>query len=592
MVVEKDSNGSGSSRGGGRRGSGDAGSPGVASPPAPAVIPPAANSSSSGVSHIRYAHAHESAVEEEDDESEEKSGLLRRKHGADANSSSAAADAVAVGVGSPDGSAAEPAVPLSEEEAERKRQADEDLVYQFIWREMRYDRSFYMILAISGIIEGSQSMSSLALQYLLKDDLNVTPSAQSILFGIVSIPWVIKPVWGFLSDGFPIFGYHRRSYLFIGGMFACVCWSTLALQTNLSWLKIMINMVCVEIGHAMLSTVTKALLVEHCEQREQKYVSFLQTYYHVFLYASSLCFAFVGGWALTHGVDKSTIFGITAITPGLGALVALFVVERPPAGLSIRQQCVKLWEVVRYPQPNQPYALWRPMLFMVLFSMGPNSGTAMFYFFTERLGFNPQFISYMNMISTLFALIGVVLYQKYFSDVPHRTILCYGMLLTVSFAMLPILVVTRVNIQMNIPDQIFMLSDKAITAAVSRIGHIPVLIMGAQLCPPGIEGTLYALMMSMLNFGAMLAEHNTALLMFIMKVKKGSYDNLPYLIAICCVCALLPLLLLNKLLPFGGQKPTAEATEAAAAIPHTRVIDEHDTARDPLHDGADSAAQA
>ena len=452
MVVEKD-NGSGSSRGGA---AGDAGSPGLASPPAPAVISASASASSSaGVSHVRYTHAHESAVEEEDEESEEKSGLLRRKHGPEGASSSSSSDAVAVGVSTgPDGSASEPSVPLSEEEAERKRQADEDLVYQFIWREMRYDRSFYMILAISGIIEGSQSMSSLALQYLLKDDLNVTPSAQSILFGIVSIPWVIKPVWGFLSDGFPIFGYHRRSYLFIGGMFACICWSTLALQTDLSWLKIMINMVCVEIGHAMLSTVTKALLVEHCEQREQKYVSFLQTYYHVFLYASSLCFAFMGGWALTHGAKKSTIFGITAITPGLGALVALFVVERPPAGLTIKQQCLKLWEVVRYAQPNQPYALWRPMLFMVLFSMGPNSGTAMFYFFTERLGFNPQFISYMNMISTLFALIGVVLYQKYFSDVPHRTILCYGMLLTVSFAMLPILVVTRVNIQMGIPDQV------------------------------------------------------------------------------------------------------------------------------------------
>jgi hypothetical protein len=160
------------------------------------------------------------------------------------------------------------------------------------------------------------------------------------------------------------------------------------------------------------------------------------------------------------------------------------------------------------------------------------------------------------------------------------------MLLTVSFASLPILVVTRVNLQMGIPDQIFMLSDKAITAAVSRIGHIPVLIMGAQLCPPGIEGTLYALMMSMLNFGAMLGEHMTALAMFILSVRKGQYDNLPYLIALCCTCAILPLLLLNQLLPFGGDLPqgpggihavASAAQEAAeeeeeqkAAVPRSR----------------------
>lgn len=349
-----------------------------------------------------------------------------------------------------------------------------------------------------------------------------------------------------------------------------------------------------------------SLSPEHCEGREQKYASFLQTYYHVFLYSSSLVFAFMGGWTLTHGVSKATIFGVTAVTPGIGAIVALFVGERPPSGLTVRQQLAKLWEVIRYPQPKQPYALWRPMLFMVLFSMGPNSGTAMFYFFTEKLGFNPQFISYMNMISTLFALIGVILYQKYFSDVAHRTILCYGMLLTVSFAMLPILVVTRVNLQMGIPDQIFMLSDKAITAAVSRIGHIPVLIMGAQLCPPGIEGTLYATMMSMLNFGAMLAEHNTAFVMWLMKVKKGSYANLPYLIAICCMCAILPLLLLNTLLPYGGDLPqdgtaakvydageSSDADASSDARPKRRGdhADEEETKENGGHEKADPQPQ-
>jgi len=481
-------------------------------------------------------------------------------------------------------------ITLSEEEIERQRKKDEEAVYAFIWNEMRTDRSFYAILAIAALVEGSQQMSALALQYLLKDDLNVTPSMQSILFGVCAIPWVMKPIWGFISDAFPICSWHRRSYLFIGAGFASFMWLLMALQPNLTYTKVLLKMLCIEVGHAVLSTVAKALLVEHCEGREQRYASFLQTYYHVFLYSSSLLFAFLGGYTLTHGVKKSVIFGLTAIMPGIGAIVSLFVHENPPSGLSVREQCTKLWEVVRYPQPHQPYALWRPMLFMVLFSMGPNSGTAMFYFFTERLGFNPQFISYMNMISTLFALIGIVLYQKYFSDTPHRTILCYGMLLTVSFAMLPILVVTRANISMGIPDEVFMLSDKAIIAAVSRIAHIPVLIMGAQLCPAGIEGTLYALMMSMLNFGGMLAEHNTAFLMWILGVKKGQYTNLPLLITCCCLFAILPLLLLNQLLPYGGDLPqdqfrssrqAAADAEAAEAEPQTDGIsDAHEEQRE------------
>ena len=36
--------------------------------------------------------------------------------------------------------------------------------------------------------------------------------------GLGAAPWVVKPVYGFLSDTVPIFGYRRRSYLIICGL--------------------------------------------------------------------------------------------------------------------------------------------------------------------------------------------------------------------------------------------------------------------------------------------------------------------------------------------------------------------------------------
>lgn len=35
----------------------------------------------------------------------------------------------------------------------------------------------------------------------------------SLITGITSIPWVIKPLWGFTSDSFPLMGFRRKSYL-------------------------------------------------------------------------------------------------------------------------------------------------------------------------------------------------------------------------------------------------------------------------------------------------------------------------------------------------------------------------------------------
>ena len=31
--------------------------------------------------------------------------------------------------------------------------------------------------------------------------------------GLKTLPWIIQPLYGFLSDAVPLLGYHRRSYI-------------------------------------------------------------------------------------------------------------------------------------------------------------------------------------------------------------------------------------------------------------------------------------------------------------------------------------------------------------------------------------------
>lgn len=40
----------------------------------------------------------------------------------------------------------------------------------------------------------------------------------AVLTGLGAAPWVVKPLYGFISDTVPIFGYRRRSYLIICGI--------------------------------------------------------------------------------------------------------------------------------------------------------------------------------------------------------------------------------------------------------------------------------------------------------------------------------------------------------------------------------------
>ena len=86
------------------------------------------------------------------------------------------------------------------------------------------------IIAISTIyfVEGALGLARLAQTFLLKDDLHLGPAEMSATMGILALPWTIKPLYGFLSDGFPIFGYRRRSYLILAGLVGFLSYSSLA----------------------------------------------------------------------------------------------------------------------------------------------------------------------------------------------------------------------------------------------------------------------------------------------------------------------------------------------------------------------------
>ncbi|KAL3909733.1 MAG: hypothetical protein SGARI_002450, partial [Bacillariaceae sp.] len=83
------------------------------------------------------------------------------------------------------------------------------------------------VVAIATIyfVEGALGLARLAQTYLLKDELHLGPAELSALTGIFSLPWTIKPLYGFLSDGFPLFGYRRRSYLILAGLTGCFSYS-------------------------------------------------------------------------------------------------------------------------------------------------------------------------------------------------------------------------------------------------------------------------------------------------------------------------------------------------------------------------------
>ena len=88
-------------------------------------------------------------------------------------------------------------------------------------------RELFGILVVYAV-QGILGISRLAVSFFLKDELGLSPAEVAALTGIAALPWAIKPVFGFISDGLPIFGYKRRPYLVLSGLLGVVAWLGLA----------------------------------------------------------------------------------------------------------------------------------------------------------------------------------------------------------------------------------------------------------------------------------------------------------------------------------------------------------------------------
>ena len=68
------------------------------------------------------------------------------------------------------------------------------------------------------VVQGLLGLSRLAVFTLLKDDLALPPASVALITSAGYAPWMVKPLYGFLSDTVPLFGYRRSSYLVLCGL--------------------------------------------------------------------------------------------------------------------------------------------------------------------------------------------------------------------------------------------------------------------------------------------------------------------------------------------------------------------------------------
>lgn len=56
----------------------------------------------------------------------------------------------------------------------------------------------------------------------------------------------------------------------------------------------------------------------------------------------------------------------------------------------------------------------------------------------------------------------------------------------------------------GINDKFFCIGDSVMLQLVAELNLMPILVLACRMCPKNIEGTMYAMLMSTINMGALM----------------------------------------------------------------------------------------
>ncbi|KZV57915.1 putative folate-biopterin transporter 3-like [Dorcoceras hygrometricum] len=460
-------------------------------------------------------------------------------------------------------------VPLQEKHPQVERARKDGIlgliVGPFYWLRKLSDElhwSFVLgVVIVYGINQGlCMGLSKVSTQYYMKDEQKLQPSEAQVYFGFIQIPWIIKPLWGLFTDTVPIAGNRRRPYFIIAGVIGATSMIILSIQTNLYIVYALLLLIGGSLGVAVADVTIDACVTEN-SIRHPSLAGDMQSLCGFSSSVGQLIGYTISGF-LVHIIGSKGVFGLLSIPAGLVILVGMIIQEpfiRNVSYKRVNQKFVDagmvMWTALKCP------VVWRPCLYMYL-SLAEVVGS-------------------ISAVGAVGSLLGVLLYQNAFRKHPFRGVLFWAQLLYGASGMLDLILVSRINLQFGLPDYALVVIDSAVSHMIGRLKWMPLLVLSSKLCPSGIEGTFFALLMAIDHVGSFTASWAGGLLLHSLNVTRTTFDNLWLAILIRSVFRVLPLVILF-LIPSGDPNAAILPAEMLRTKKSDGTSDPNNTEMDTL----------
>jgi MFS family permease len=359
---------------------------------------------------------------------------------------------------------------------------------------------FGLVYFAQGLGQAGGLINQPLMNYLKANGLTSDQVAQ--LLGVLTIPWVIKPLYGLISDLVPFLGYRRKSYLFLMNGLTAVGFLWLTGLLTPEW--IVAAMVLTALGIASSDVLVDALMVEKGQQTRQ--IKRFQSQQWMWFNIAAITPGILGGWlseTLTPAGALHTAALITTCAPAAVAVATAFLVHEEKTAIN-RVQLKATTGSLLSALKSKP--LWIVAGFLAFWNFSPSFGTPMYYHMANNLQFDQYFIGQLGSVSSVGSVIGAFVFKRFLAGRFSTTALVNQSIL---------LGATSTAGYLFLVDR---QSAVILSFATGLIGMVPFLTMlslAAAACPPHAEGFTFAGLMSLSNgasqvsaiWGAHLYEH-------------------------------------------------------------------------------------
>ena len=364
---------------------------------------------------------------------------------------------------------------------------------------------------------------SIAMRFWMIDTLQVSPARMAAIGGVAAIPWCLKPIYGFISDAFPIFGERRRPYIFFGCISAGISWWVMP-WTAFDPFFATFWMFWASLSICIADVVVDSILVTVARDEREK--GNIQSWSWGLRAAGGLFGALIGGPCSTWIGNERTFILTGAIPLAMSAAVVAFEPQTTHHAAPM-ETVRRVWRAFTQRK------VWRTALFLFLISVTPGYGSVFSYFLEEELHFTPYDFTVLSVAGYLASIAGTFVYKRYLTNIAFRPLFVATLLVAWVLKWSHMVLIRRWNAAIGIPDVLVATADSVVLTLVGRCILLPMVVLGARVCPPGVEGSLYATLMSITNFGDVLDSEWGAALAGAVGVERGAFQKLWILVILC-----------------------------------------------------------